>query len=1579
MAELSDLQRKYGTGNLTPEQMLYMDQLRPQSGSEVAKRIIKESSPELKPAPGNFFQRAATGAGQAADLVNKHLPKALVVPDKYVEPSKLTQTIRETQVPTSLKFFPSVDTMTGEMQPAGFGEGRMPAGKILDAIKPADLLGITGAQKTYSALGYGQTPEPMDVLDTFGLGAGMAQLGRTGFRGASKVARAGAPYAAEGLERMVEKYDLDPRMYVVKPKGGNWLTGAVEDETKGLQKIITGQTAEERIPLHERLLADPDLNQDQLDRVQYHLDMNKRDAAVDKWINKKLTNYIKNEMASPEDQIRLGIERRAAAAEELKATNQARIDKMVSDIERAKAAGKDTTLSENDLAAAREKFADEEYIASQGLHHDFIPEEGWDDAVIWEPEYLEYARNKAGFPKEGMATHPASKDWEIKSDSEITSFLAGDLQSPHLADTPLLEQNQWINKVDPNTRINRLDQGAVNSAGFTHMVDELRNAVDPESALPSNLKISTKDLEKMTVDDVSALVGKINAWRNVQKTKSDLQIANNPATQTFKEYPPENNPKGVSWRQIKRPEGYSDEEAEKFVREATRYEGDIMRHCVGGAGHCEPLLNGDVEIYTLRDAKGEPHVTIEVEPGKWDWAFIKEDGGNPIEVIKEAETRIGITPENREEVVKNWGSQERYEKQKQLNNLVDEIYREKTGKAPPSRILEIKGKNNQKPKDEYIPFVQDFVKSQNWADVGDIKNTDLFRVTEGQKLPGFSKDIPPGYYTLDDFQKMAVENEMPEEILENWMSKLKERDRRGYAEGGEVEMAEGGSVYDVLDMADKHFSSQLRNYRNGGVFHMAEGGTPEIKQEFRSVEPEPIMGSIASGLTKASNYLKSRPAPESVMEDTEQRSPAYRDAASAVNNVLELVDTFFVNDLAKTAERLSYGDRLTSGKGQTLKILPETIGAATMVAPPAAKLAGKTAKVVQKVAPDVAETAAQMAERYAMKPMYAVPDEGGKFLPTVLPRTRRSPEEIEEHASRVSRQMLGEHVRNPRSPKSSTNLAGRSMKESQRLQDLPYTLQETKALPEPLVVEPKAGSVKIALPGDVTVSDKVLVDVAGRPIKSIQEGGPFYGQGKLHLPEDESLLWASERGPAQNFQNRVNEIAEKYGISEIDAYHLAMGPTATNFAMHFTDANLKAINSGKVTKKSLEKINRMVRQGFTKIKDGEEIKYTFKDFPGVEKPEEAYKYFRNNSEARKFFNDRMKTPAVTEPLNLPSGLDIQWAISDPVLRNMEINLTGRSVGRPVPYAELTDTAEHGTYGKGIRGKFKGRAEYPIPMELGFSDAWDFTKARKRPQDITGTLQKVFPHQVIDQQYLDEIGRYNELVKKYIGKSKGGSVDDDQPFPPVTGKELTEKEIADWQRKSKAYEDRQYWKRRGPNSPDENDTPRRLEDRGDSYPMRRGVPDWRNKYSIPEVRDEDMLFKKYLRYYAKGGSTKKPMKLSPQEQKIVDYHRNTIKGNAVGMDERGRPVTVYTTTIPTGRGDEHANVPGYVGGKIRDRGELQQLFKDEIAAGRWPTYKTGEEAGRRAAEVHSIMDDEVGEAESVLRQMKNPNRVFTGSN
>jgi hypothetical protein len=78
--------------------------------------------------------------------------------------------------------------------------------------------------------------------------------------------------------------------------------------------------------------------------------------------------------------------------------------------------------------------------------------------------------------------------------------------------------------------------------------------------------------------------------------------------------------------------------------------------------------------------------------------------------------------------------------------------------------------------------------------VGDIKNTDLVKVTPGQRLPGSSKEIPPGLYTTAELKQIAIDNKVSQSILDRWMQKLDEESIFNYATGGAVKMAAGGKV-----------------------------------------------------------------------------------------------------------------------------------------------------------------------------------------------------------------------------------------------------------------------------------------------------------------------------------------------------------------------------------------------------------------------------------------------------------------------------------------------------------------------------------------------------------------------------------------------------------------------------------------------------------------------------------------------------------------------------------------------------------------------------------------------------------------
>jgi len=92
---------------------------------------------------------------------------------------------------------------------------------------------------------------------------------------------------------------------VVKPTGGNFLLGRTEKDLKPLKTpIIAGETPAQRIPKHEELLKDPTLSEGQRYRVQSRLDEAKGEAAIDKWVDSNLTNYVKKQMGTADDPVR---------------------------------------------------------------------------------------------------------------------------------------------------------------------------------------------------------------------------------------------------------------------------------------------------------------------------------------------------------------------------------------------------------------------------------------------------------------------------------------------------------------------------------------------------------------------------------------------------------------------------------------------------------------------------------------------------------------------------------------------------------------------------------------------------------------------------------------------------------------------------------------------------------------------------------------------------------------------------------------------------------------------------------------------------------------------------------------------------------------------------------------------------------------------------------------------------------------------------------------------------------------------------------------------------------------------------
>lgn len=288
----------------------------------------------------------------------------------------------------------------------------------------------------------------------------------------------------------------------------------------------------------------------------------------------------------------------------------------------------------------------------------------------------------------------------------------------------LLAKAPWLAKQPVTDDLYSFAMTGDHNLGLGHVADELVNALNPEmSGLPSDLAIRPESFQRMSFPQAVERVGQINQWRAKRAEEEQLAaMVNNPAIHTYKEYPEA----GMRWVELKNPdlpEGYAlDPDTGEIVtstggnqgpvggwgdprrpqlEEALRYEGNAMGHCVGG--YCDDVASGASRIFSLRDAKGQPHVTVEARPGR--------------KVFSDVAAAVGG------DVANGWLHDEGL-------TLAEMVAR--AGIPQTNDIVQIKGKQNRAPIDDYLPYVQDFVKSGTWGNVGDLGNTGLVKLPDGR-------------------------------------------------------------------------------------------------------------------------------------------------------------------------------------------------------------------------------------------------------------------------------------------------------------------------------------------------------------------------------------------------------------------------------------------------------------------------------------------------------------------------------------------------------------------------------------------------------------------------------------------------------------------------------------------------------------------------------------------------------------------------------------------------------------------------------------------------------------------------------
>ena len=339
---------------------------------------------------------------------------------------------------------------------------------------------------------------------------------------------------------------------IMKEPGGQWLSGSVENALKLLRSEVELTSPEEILSNWGEWVNHPIVQ-----RANHIVQRAHRAKAVNDFVSKQLTRYVKNDMGTERDPIRA--------------------------------------------------------LAERGILH-YLPSQYGNEDLTNDLEYAADAHRKMS----GRASHPIAKLWENNSDYAIKQLKKSEINEDDINENPWINK---LDPLDIVNGMDSWRYGTDRKLGFDHLVDELHNSVNPESGLPNHLQLNPESLSRMSVPQAVQHVHNINKWREDNRAEANKKLAFNPATFLHKDYPGTDYAwyqiKHPSWYP-RRPysEGHEKElEGDKHLEEALKYEGNTMGHCVGG--YTDEVASGDSKIYSLRNKKtGEPHVTVEANPSE---------------------------------------------------------------------------------------------------------------------------------------------------------------------------------------------------------------------------------------------------------------------------------------------------------------------------------------------------------------------------------------------------------------------------------------------------------------------------------------------------------------------------------------------------------------------------------------------------------------------------------------------------------------------------------------------------------------------------------------------------------------------------------------------------------------------------------------------------------------------------------------------------------------------------------------------------------------------------------------------------
>ena len=281
-------------------------------------------------------------------------------------------------------------------------------------------------------------------------------------------------------------------------------------------------------------------------------------------------------------------------------------------------------------------------------------------------------------------------------------------------------------------------------------------------------------------------------------------------------------------------------------------------------------------------------------------------------------------------------------------------------------------------------------------------------------------------------------------------------------------------------------------------------------------------------------------------------------------------------------------------------------------------------------------------------------------------------------------------------------------------------------------------------------SREIISAIGGQKLDQpiMTQGGFGYSMGK------DTGGWASKQGIITRLKNKIRDEEGAIGVS------MPMAGTGSDYSMHSIDV-LYALDLPKqMTKKAQQTIKNLINNKIAsknkKIKNKDN---RIQKFPGLE-DKNAYNYFLQNPEARKFLMEELDKSAVRKIPTMPDAVMLRQAVTDASLKDMRRGDTDALAGQSFVKFEQDARSQpsglllspHKSYDTDLSGEYLGGLPQAVPRSLLMPD---YVERRLmegyEPFRMDYLMTRDIPFQTVTPKMVDTVGKYIEDLTRRGGK------------------------------------------------------------------------------------------------------------------------------------------------------------------------------------------------------------------------------------